>query len=184
MPAVSRPLILDGAMGTQLMERGLKLPLPLWSADLNIAQTPDALILPIVYSPRHSVHYSRNIATTPCMTLCGASRVEHAAAALALSELTCGSSLNDGQDGGEPRRLALGGGPGAQPLPRRGALGHRLLHRLELGEDLGELGPLRGRLGPAARHQPQQLDGRVGGHWQAHPLERHLARDEHLARAG
>ena len=41
MPAVSRPLILDGAMGTQLMERGLKLPLPLWSADLNITHPDD-----------------------------------------------------------------------------------------------------------------------------------------------
>ena len=32
----SFPLIMDGAMGTELMDRGLKMPLPLWSADTNI----------------------------------------------------------------------------------------------------------------------------------------------------
>ena len=32
----SFPLIMDGAMGTELMNRGLKMPLPLWSADTNI----------------------------------------------------------------------------------------------------------------------------------------------------
>jgi len=30
------PLILDGAMGTELIRRGLDLPLPLWSADINL----------------------------------------------------------------------------------------------------------------------------------------------------
>ena len=40
MPANSRPMILDGAMGTQLMRSGLNLPLPLWSADINITH-PD-----------------------------------------------------------------------------------------------------------------------------------------------
>ena len=40
MPANSRPMILDGAMGTQLMRSGLDLPLPLWSADINITH-PD-----------------------------------------------------------------------------------------------------------------------------------------------
>ena len=33
-------MILDGAMGTQLMRNGLDLPLPLWSADINITH-PD-----------------------------------------------------------------------------------------------------------------------------------------------
>ena len=32
----SFPLIMDGAMGTELMDRGLNMPLPLWSADTNI----------------------------------------------------------------------------------------------------------------------------------------------------
>ena len=31
-----KPLIMDGAMGTVLKDRGLKLPLPLWSAESNI----------------------------------------------------------------------------------------------------------------------------------------------------
>ncbi len=31
-----KPLIMDGAMGTVLKDRGLKLPLPLWSAEANI----------------------------------------------------------------------------------------------------------------------------------------------------
>ncbi|MEC9307629.1 MAG: homocysteine S-methyltransferase family protein, partial [Candidatus Neomarinimicrobiota bacterium] len=30
------PLILDGAIGTELIRRGLDLPLPLWSADINL----------------------------------------------------------------------------------------------------------------------------------------------------
>ena len=33
---VNRPLIMDGAMGTELMARGLDLPLPLWSAEANL----------------------------------------------------------------------------------------------------------------------------------------------------
>ena len=33
---MKKPLLLDGAMGTELIERGLKLPLPLWSADANL----------------------------------------------------------------------------------------------------------------------------------------------------
>jgi homocysteine S-methyltransferase len=33
---VNKPLIMDGAMGTELMARGLKLPLPLWSAEANL----------------------------------------------------------------------------------------------------------------------------------------------------
>lgn len=36
MPANNRPLILDGALGTELMRRGINLPLPLWSAEANI----------------------------------------------------------------------------------------------------------------------------------------------------
>ena len=32
--------LLDGAMGTQLMHAGLKLPLPIWSGDINITH-PD-----------------------------------------------------------------------------------------------------------------------------------------------
>ena len=30
------PLILDGAMGTELKNRGVKIPLPLWSAEANV----------------------------------------------------------------------------------------------------------------------------------------------------
>ena len=33
---MSYPLILDGAMGTELQNRGVEIPLPLWSADANI----------------------------------------------------------------------------------------------------------------------------------------------------
>ncbi|MFL2983278.1 MAG: homocysteine S-methyltransferase family protein [Candidatus Neomarinimicrobiota bacterium] len=33
---MSPPLILDGAMGTELQNRGVKVPLPLWSANANI----------------------------------------------------------------------------------------------------------------------------------------------------
>ena len=33
---LKKPLIMDGAMGTELMRRGLKLPLPLWSSLANI----------------------------------------------------------------------------------------------------------------------------------------------------
>ena len=33
---MSYPLILDGAMGTELQIRGVEIPLPLWSADANI----------------------------------------------------------------------------------------------------------------------------------------------------
>jgi len=33
-----KPLIMDGAMGTELMRRGIKLPLPLWSSMANIRQ--------------------------------------------------------------------------------------------------------------------------------------------------
>ncbi len=32
----SKPLILDGAMGTELINRGVDLPLPIWSADANL----------------------------------------------------------------------------------------------------------------------------------------------------
>ena len=32
--------LLDGAMGTQLLEAGLKLPLPIWSGDINLSH-PD-----------------------------------------------------------------------------------------------------------------------------------------------
>ena len=34
------PLVLDGAMGTELKNRGVKIPLPLWSADVNLTN-PD-----------------------------------------------------------------------------------------------------------------------------------------------
>lgn len=34
--AMARPLLLDGAMGTELINRGVDLPLPIWSADANI----------------------------------------------------------------------------------------------------------------------------------------------------
>ena len=32
---IQMPLVLDGAMGTELLKLGLKLPLPLWSAIAN-----------------------------------------------------------------------------------------------------------------------------------------------------
>ena len=35
---LKKPLILDGAMGTELMRRGIELPLPLWSSMSNIDQ--------------------------------------------------------------------------------------------------------------------------------------------------
>ena len=34
---MNKTLILDGAVGTELIKRGLKLPLPLWSASANIS---------------------------------------------------------------------------------------------------------------------------------------------------
>ena len=43
MPANKYPLILDGALGTELMRRGLKLPLPLWSAEANITHQKDVI---------------------------------------------------------------------------------------------------------------------------------------------
>ena len=33
---MSSTLILDGAMGTELQNRGVRIPLPLWSANANI----------------------------------------------------------------------------------------------------------------------------------------------------
>jgi homocysteine S-methyltransferase len=36
---MDKPLIMDGAMGTELMARGVKLPLPLWSAESNLTDT-------------------------------------------------------------------------------------------------------------------------------------------------
>ena len=33
---LKKPLIMDGAMGTELMRRGIELPLPLWSSMSNI----------------------------------------------------------------------------------------------------------------------------------------------------
>ena len=35
---LKKPLIMDGAMGTELMRRGIELPLPLWSSMSNIDQ--------------------------------------------------------------------------------------------------------------------------------------------------
>ena len=35
---LKKPLIMDGAMGTELMRRGIELPLPLWSSMSNINQ--------------------------------------------------------------------------------------------------------------------------------------------------
>ena len=43
MPANKHPLILDGALGTELMRRGIKLPLPLWSAEANITHQKDVI---------------------------------------------------------------------------------------------------------------------------------------------
>ena len=43
MPANKYPLILDGALGTELMRRGLKLPLPLWSSEANITHQNDVI---------------------------------------------------------------------------------------------------------------------------------------------
>ena len=33
---MKKPLLLDGAMGTELINRGISLPLPIWSADANL----------------------------------------------------------------------------------------------------------------------------------------------------
>ncbi len=33
---MKKPILLDGAMGTELIKRGLELPLPIWSADANL----------------------------------------------------------------------------------------------------------------------------------------------------
>ena len=33
---MDKSLIMDGAMGTELMARGVKMPLPLWSAESNL----------------------------------------------------------------------------------------------------------------------------------------------------
>lgn len=43
MPANNLPLIIDGALGTELMRRGLRLPLPLWSAEANITHQNDVI---------------------------------------------------------------------------------------------------------------------------------------------
>ena len=43
MLANKHPLILDGALGTELMRRGIKLPLPLWSAEANITHQKDVI---------------------------------------------------------------------------------------------------------------------------------------------
>ncbi len=40
---MKKPLILDGAMGTELMRRGIELPLPLWSAESNM-ENPDIVL--------------------------------------------------------------------------------------------------------------------------------------------
>ena len=37
---MKKPLLFDGAMGTELIKRGVELPLPVWSADANLAH-PD-----------------------------------------------------------------------------------------------------------------------------------------------
>jgi len=34
---MKKPLLLDGAMGTELINRGINLPLPIWSADANLS---------------------------------------------------------------------------------------------------------------------------------------------------
>ena len=39
----SNPLILDGAMGTELIRKGVDLPLPLWSAEANLTH-PDIVM--------------------------------------------------------------------------------------------------------------------------------------------
>ena len=39
MPVNKGLLIMDGAMGTELIARGLNLPLPLWSAETNITDS-------------------------------------------------------------------------------------------------------------------------------------------------
>ena len=48
---VNKPLIMDGAMGTELMARGLKLPLPLWSAEENLTDLETVLAVnQVMYS--------------------------------------------------------------------------------------------------------------------------------------
>jgi len=59
MPANNPPLILDGAMGTELMDRGIKLPLPLWSAEANITNPSDVLSVHHDY-----INAGANIVTT------------------------------------------------------------------------------------------------------------------------
>ena len=39
----SNPLILNGAMGTELIRKGVDLPLPLWSAEANLTH-PDIVV--------------------------------------------------------------------------------------------------------------------------------------------
>ena len=46
---VNKPLIMDGAMGTELMARGLKLPLPLWSAEANLTDPETVLAVHQAY---------------------------------------------------------------------------------------------------------------------------------------
>jgi len=59
MPANNYPLILDGALGTELMRRGLKLSLPLWSAEANITHQKDVISI-----HRDYIESGADIATT------------------------------------------------------------------------------------------------------------------------
>ena len=89
----------------------------------------------------------------------------HGAAPLGMSRLIASSSASTWFGLGLGLGLGLGFGSGLGSWVRVLGLG------LGLGEHLRELGPLRGRLRPAARHEPEQRQRRVGGHGQAHPLE-------------
>ena len=42
-----KPIILDGAMGTELIQRGVECPLPLWSADANLTHPEIVKKIPI-----------------------------------------------------------------------------------------------------------------------------------------
>ena len=56
---MSYPVILDGAMGTELQNRGVEIPLPLWSADANINH-------PDIITSIHTVSYTHlTLPTTP-----------------------------------------------------------------------------------------------------------------------
>ena len=55
---MNKTLILDGAVGTELIKRGLKLPLPLWSASANISH-PE--IITEILNPRQEIVVMKSV---------------------------------------------------------------------------------------------------------------------------